>query len=316
MNFLSLKYFLTVVEEKNITKAAERLYISQQSLSAHIKKLETVLGTELFERGPSLKLTYAGEKLEAASRKILFIKDEAEREIADIANGKRRQLTVGLSYTRGRAVLPEILPVFMKEHPFVEVSAVEGNTSELEDALIRGDIDIMIGSRPSISFISCEEIIQERHYLVVPKQFVKELFPENTEFMRGKFSESADIKYFASKPFLLLKKGNKTRTSVDELIERQGIEIPIIFESENIETLFSLAIQGIGITVYPEMFLHNIHPNINIGNTSVVDLFPLSGIPDDSIVIAFNNKRYLPTAATDFIKIAKLQYACITTRKQ
>ena len=62
MNFRNLEYFLAAAEEKNITRAAKKLYISQQSLSEHIAKLEDELGVPLFERTPNLKLTYAGEK--------------------------------------------------------------------------------------------------------------------------------------------------------------------------------------------------------------------------------------------------------------
>ena len=60
MNFLHLKYFLMVAEELNITRAAERLYISQQSLSNHISNMERELDVKLFTRSPKLSLTYAG----------------------------------------------------------------------------------------------------------------------------------------------------------------------------------------------------------------------------------------------------------------
>ena len=63
MNFTSLKYFLAVAEEQNITKAAEKLFISQQALSGHITRLEKELGVRLFDRQPSLALTYAGREL-------------------------------------------------------------------------------------------------------------------------------------------------------------------------------------------------------------------------------------------------------------
>ena len=64
MNFRNLQYFLAAAEEKNFTHAARRLYISQQSLSGHVAKLEEELGVPLFERGPELKLTYAGERFQ------------------------------------------------------------------------------------------------------------------------------------------------------------------------------------------------------------------------------------------------------------
>ena len=62
MNFLTLKYFIAVAEELSITKASEKLFISQQSLSKHIIKLEKELEVTLFERAPTMSLTYAGKR--------------------------------------------------------------------------------------------------------------------------------------------------------------------------------------------------------------------------------------------------------------
>ena len=71
MNFLHLKYFLLVAEELNITRAAERLFISQQSLSNHISNMEKELDVKLFTRSPKLSLTYAGDLLVETATQIL-----------------------------------------------------------------------------------------------------------------------------------------------------------------------------------------------------------------------------------------------------
>ena len=76
MNFLHLKYFLMVAKELNITRAAERLYISQQSLSNHISNLEKELETKLFVRSPKLSLTYAGEQLVDTATQILDLQSQ------------------------------------------------------------------------------------------------------------------------------------------------------------------------------------------------------------------------------------------------
>ena len=68
MNFTSLRYFLEVVAEGSVTKAAQKLYISQQSLSEHIARLESEYGVKLFERTPRLHLTYAGFRLHVCIR--------------------------------------------------------------------------------------------------------------------------------------------------------------------------------------------------------------------------------------------------------
>ena len=89
MNFRNLQYFLRAAEEKNITRAAQKLYISQQSLSGHIAKLEEELGVSLFERGGELKLTYAGERLYLLAQRICSLEQEILRETGEISDRRR-----------------------------------------------------------------------------------------------------------------------------------------------------------------------------------------------------------------------------------
>ena len=135
VNFLHLKYFLMVAEELNITRAAERLYISQQSLSNHISNMERELNVKLFTRSPKLALTYAGDLLVDTATQILDLHSQYLNKVGDINRHYMGVLRVGISYTCGLAVLPEILPQFRREFPMVEFSMFEGNSSELEDEL-------------------------------------------------------------------------------------------------------------------------------------------------------------------------------------
>ena len=111
INFLNLEYFLVAAEELNFTKAAKRLYISQQSLSNHISNLEKELDIALFHRTTPLTLTYAGQVLEKRAREILELREETYHEIADIKDFSKGKLIIGMSHTRGRKILPEILPL-------------------------------------------------------------------------------------------------------------------------------------------------------------------------------------------------------------
>ena len=83
MNFLHLKYFLLVAEELNITRAAERLYISQQSLSNHISNMEKELDVKLFTRSPKLSLTYAGDLLVETATQILDLHSQYLAKVGD-----------------------------------------------------------------------------------------------------------------------------------------------------------------------------------------------------------------------------------------
>ncbi len=101
INFLNLEYFLAAAEELNITRAAKRLYISQQSLSNHISNLEKEFDVQLFNRTTPLTLTYAGRALKQRAKQLLELKDETYRQLADIKDFTTGQISIGVSHTTG-----------------------------------------------------------------------------------------------------------------------------------------------------------------------------------------------------------------------
>ena len=174
INFLNLEYFLAAAEELNFTRAAKRLYISQQSLSNHISNMEKEFDVVLFNRTSPLTLTYAGQALKVRARQLLDLKDETYREIADIKDFSTGQLSIGVSHTRGRFILPEILPTYQSEFPGIELRLVEGNSSELARDLLHGDIDLMIDLLPfTAENVATVPICQEEILLVVPDAVLK-----------------------------------------------------------------------------------------------------------------------------------------------
>ena len=92
INFLNLEYFLVAAEELNFTRAARKLYISQQSLSNHISNLEKEFDVILFNRTSPLTLTYAGRALKTRARELLDLRDETYKEISDIKDFSTGQL--------------------------------------------------------------------------------------------------------------------------------------------------------------------------------------------------------------------------------
>lgn len=308
MNFLNLKYFLAVAEEMNITRAAERLYISQQSLSNHIIKLEKELGTPLFVRGPTLELTYAGARLAKAAARILDVERQLYSDIEDIHTNRRGELRLGISHTRGRVIVPELLPLYRNLYPLVEFSLVEGNSAALDEALQHGKIDLVIGFTPILlDTIAYETLLRERLFLVVPRKYMEQQYGPDALEMLGRFRDGQlDIGALRDYPFLMLKKGNRVRSMVDGYLAKNGIEPRILLEIENIETTFALSMRGMGITVYPEMFLKAQRNTVAANTLLPADAFP---IPDDDTVgtLVAGYRKDLPLSATtqEFIKLAK-----------
>ena len=285
MNFLHLKYFLLVAEELNITRAAERLYISQQSLSNHISNMERELDVKLFTRSPKLSLTYAGDLLVETATQILDLHSQYLAKVGDINRHYMGVLRLGISHTCGLALLPEILPQFQAEFPMVEFSLYEGNSTHLEDELAHGREDLI---------------------LVVPKIFTDQIFGERADEIRAQYAAGADIDAFQHMPFILIKRGNRTRSIVDQYFSRHFFKPKLILETENTITTLAMAEAGVGITICPELFLKTIHVTASQSSTDKLDLFPLTDPSTISrLVVGYRRDRYLSHFGERFIELTQ-----------
>lgn len=304
MNFLHLKYFLMVAEEKNITRAAERLFISQQSLSNHISNLEKELEVKLFTRSPKLSLTYAGELLVETATQILDLQSQYLSKVGDINRQYMGVLRVGISYTCGLTLLPEVLPRFRTEFPMVEFSLFEGNSAQLEDELAHGRVDLIICFQPiMLESVEVIPLTHDRLIMVVPRCFTQEIFGEHADEMRSLYAQQgADINSFAQLPFILLKRGNRVRSIVDQYLNRCSFKPKIILETENTVTTLAMAKADMGIVICPELFLRNLTvPSAQV-NESNLDLFPLPN-HTANLVAGYRQDRYISHFAERFIEI-------------
>ena len=294
-----------VAEELNITRAAERLYISQQSLSNHISNMERELDVKLFTRSPKLALTYAGNLLVDTASQILELNSQYLAKVGDINRHYLGVLRVGVSHTCGLALLPKILPRFREEFPLVDFSLFEGNSNQLEDELNHGRIDLMICFEPIImDGVTTIPLTTQRLVMVVPKTFTEQRFGDRAEDVRTKFAQEEDISAFEDLPFILIKKGNRTRSIVDQYFNRHSFSPKLILETENTVTTLVMAQSGIGITICPELFLLAM-PSGTGGNKDV-DIFPISDTSTVSNLVAgYRPDRYLSHFGERFIEMAQ-----------
>src|ERR1700716_4352625 len=146
MEMHQLRYFVTVVREGTFTKAAERLFITQPSLSEQIRKLETELGSPLFQRlGRRLTLTDAGEALLPHAQKVLFEVEQARARVQEVRGLRRGRLSVGVLPSAAARLLPQFLADFQRQHPGVEVALREENLSaDFEQMVHDGVLDLAI----------------------------------------------------------------------------------------------------------------------------------------------------------------------------
>lgn len=305
MNLNTIHYFITTVEEMNITRAARRLFVSQQALSNHMARLEEELGVKLFERTPALSLTYAGKRFYEYAQQMAGIERQILQMAGDVKESRAGEIRVGVSHTCGRAILPSILPRFHEEYPLMEVRLVEENSTEMEAALKRGALDLMIDFLPiSLEGVTYTELAKERLFLVVPKKLLRETFGDRADRVVSRCREHLDMGLFTDLPFILLTRENRVRAMFDRYMERMGYAPNIVLETENTGTALALASRGMGITVYPELFMWAI-PDRSSRNAEL-EFFPIRDRrTTGTLVIANMREHYLPRAASRFIELCR-----------
>ena len=148
MNFSSMEYFIALAEERSFTRAAQRLMVTQQTLSAHIAGVERELGVRLVNRKVPLTLTYAGEVLLGYARRFETDRRAMEQEFADIAGDVQGLLAVGIASTRGRLLMPRAIAAFREQKPGVRVLIDEEENEELIEALREGRVDMAVATVP------------------------------------------------------------------------------------------------------------------------------------------------------------------------
>jgi DNA-binding transcriptional LysR family regulator len=310
MNFLNLEYFLVAAEELNFTKAAKKLFISQQSLSSHILKLENDLDVDLFNRTSPLTLTPAGKSLVRSAIRILDLKEQSVKELADIKDFKRGDLYIGASHTRGRAFLPEILPYYNEKFPNIKLHLLEGNSKELDTALLRGDVDLIIGMLPfNVENVDIVPLCNEEVLMIVPDNILTRYFPDNYSKVKEKLEKDMDITLLKDCPFLMVNSKNRVRIIADEMFNEKEIKPNIILETESIETVLALSVKGMGITFYPKTLMNNKDLIFDKSTITGVNLYhPKYNKTHGTLAIGYQKNRYISQALKEFIKLSVEKY--------
>jgi DNA-binding transcriptional LysR family regulator len=170
MNLRQLEYFVAIAEQGSVTHAADRLLVSQPSLSQQIRALETELGGALLERLPrGVRLTTAGQELLGEARATLAHAQRARRAVRRALDLEVGQLEVAVTSSAALGILPAVLRDWQSRHPSLEVSLLEfPHRRALEEAARDGAGDIAVGSRPKTWSGPVQQLGWEELVLVLP----------------------------------------------------------------------------------------------------------------------------------------------------
>ncbi len=235
----SLRVFVTVVEQKNFSRAAEVLHLSQPGVSLQIRNLEHEFGTKLIHRTPKLvKLTQAGEILYEQARQILQLYQHAKQEIDLLHNTVTGTLKIGASFTIGEYVLPHLLAEYAAQYPHVEIDVKIANTEEVSQAVRSSQIDIgLIEGDVSYKDISIKPFMKDEMLIVVP--FGHPLTKK----------QAVTIDDMQNQVWVLRESGSGTRSYSDRLIEEYDLTVKRSYVFSSSQGVKEAVIAGLGIAV-------------------------------------------------------------------
>ncbi|MGF6906076.1 LysR family transcriptional regulator [Fusobacterium sp. PH5-44] len=313
MNLTSLKYFVELTKELHVTNAAKTLYISQQNLTQHIKKLEDHYGIILFNRKPKLSLTYAGEVFKEFALEIISAEEKLLKKLSDIKNKEVAKLRLGILSYRAQLCIPLILEEFYKKWPNITIVTIDENSEILEKMIFSNEIDIFIGIMPKEnSNLNIIPLFKDRIYLVISDALLKMHFGNSFKSLKSKFKNGTSLKAFANVPFLLQKAPSRIRTIIDNCLKIDNIKPKIFLETMSTELLLPLYPYNYGIFFCTQMRLGMLANMFNDFNA-----FPILSEEKfvfHKLVLAHHKNHTTKPYLMDFIEITKSVFDKIEKR--
>lgn len=250
VNDRQLKYILAIAQERNLTTAAQKLYISQPSLSSMLAHIEGELGVKLFDRSVSpLLLTYAGEQYINSAEQILSIMNNLKNNLELVANSLTGRLNIGCSSHFTSTLIPYIIPAFTNQYPDVQINLAEGERLYLEQKLMSGNLDMIFttlggSENKNIEYIP---LYKEEFVLITPLNYVPNLYSQSDEQQDG----FIDLKELENESFVFMKPGHQLRFTIDRIFQDNGFIPKLLLETDNWITCLRLTEEAMAFTILP-----------------------------------------------------------------
>lgn len=275
MLYEKLNYIIAIAEERNLTQAAKRLYISQPTLTLYLNRLENELGVKLFDRSKSpVTLTDAGAYYLEKMKKIYASEQALRSQIHFIAN-PTQTLLVGIGQVRGHHWLPLFLPTFCSIHPDINVQIVQETDQQMYEDLQKQKLDVGIGVFPASTDIEMVEIMEETLFFAAHRKFG--LIPDH---LRGKHDMKnpyiVQPDQLNGLPFIIPQVSNGLYDTYETILQNNQIHPSRTISINNLSTGLLLNVKGLGVQLLSGSVVYFSHePGVN-----QLDLFLLENMPE------------------------------------
>ena len=289
MDIKQLHYFTTVVEEKTVTAAAEKLHMTQPPLTMQLHALESELGCKLFERkGRTLSLTDAGQHMYRRALEIIGMCDNAQREMKDYRNGTVGTLRIGVISSVQGTLFTKILKEYHDRYSNIKISVFSANTYQLLEKLQNREIDTAITRTPfSAAKLHAEYIRTEEIHAIGKSDFFGKAAAGGTDITLAEL---------ARLPLIIYRRWQKV---IESVFESAGLSPNICCVNDDARMTLLLALNGLGVgLLHPSAI-----PSEYGGDISVMRL-PEKALTS-RIALVCADKDSLPEPAALFHRLVK-----------
>lgn len=250
MEFKQLESYAAVVRHQSFTKAAESLFISQPTISIHIRALEEELNTQLLMRTTkNIEVTPEGMKLYEYVLNLLELRD---RMMQECSAGSKNIIHLGASTIPSAYILPEVLPKFGKLKPNTFFVIHQSDSKAVADGLTDGVFDVgLVGMPVERENLICEKFCQDRMVIITP---VTEYY------LKLQAMPEVPLEELLRQPMILREKGSGTKKSADLLLEQMGLtddKLNITARVNDPEAIKNLVAGGVGISIISQRAARN-----------------------------------------------------------
>ena len=295
MDINAYSVFLTAAEELNFTRAAEKLHITQQSLSGYIQRLEKEYRVSLFYRKPTLRLTPEGEAMVYFARNLQQSEKMLASRFADLSKECMEIVRMGISRQRTRTFLPGIWNAYHDQYPNISLRLKESVTQLMVEDLIAGKLDIMIGLNiPRHSTLEVVSLVKEPNICIIHESLMQDMYPADWKRRLARMeAEGVNLLELKDFPFLLFSKHNIIRKAIDQIFHKEHILPIIAMESNDQGLLLELASQGDGVAVITPINLYK-RMKYSTELPEGTRIIRLRDLPENEICLALRQNENRP----------------------
>lgn len=259
----------TIHKEQSFSRAAQKLFIAQPSLSLLVKKLETQLGVPLFDRScKPIRLTEAGKQYIQAVESIRETEANFRNYLQSLSAMEAGALGIGSNQLLSSLVLPKYITAFNQKYPNISLKLMDANSTTLQNELSLGQLDMVIDNQvlPEDLFEQTQ-LATEYLLLAVPSHF-----PENevlspyrltyNDILAGNHEQvtaNVPLEKLNNVPFILMNRDNDTRKATEKIFQASAFSPKVLFELDRLTTLYSYVELGAAASIVSDTLVRNIH---------------------------------------------------------